>query len=941
MTDQYIEVGGLYYDKPTFLEALRNTDTLKEYQNYAKDVYGFDGESLQNVMSMINNRINEIGNSRDYQMSPAGNMPSIYFGGNTGNTLVKVKGKNGQYYYNYAASAADNYISHVLSKQKAIPKLESSFPSYAFNKSAAEKAEEAKKEAEAKKETAQTEEEKAKAEAEAAKAAEEAEYDNFKVPDGVTGNSYDVTYRLSGKSPNGDYIAKDFSTKKGTEAYAEAMLKYNLKNDSNLLKNITNLLDLSTENNNKAAQVWATDYFNNLHNKTPNNYNNYLKIMKKYNWNPSQDSTDDGKSFIADLVLSQVFNPHLKQYTSEDLNQKNFSNYFYSVPYSLQQAGYNDYYILPGQLDLNKEDNPTSLLTAYFDNDKVIFQQKAINDILKDIKKVNPNHYKAYVNHLKKYKFKQSQTQVSTQKNGGNLQKLQWGDNIYYNESSPEDLLGETQSAKQHGISIEGAHNRNRRVNDEKATIHNPDAGMQWRDYVRLAGTVADLGSMVSNMTVAGAPAAPFVGLFGTALSSVADWTDDSVGWGEALFGTGLGLATDVASFIPEAGAAAKSAKVVRNLGKLLPVVGIPLAAAGLGQSVDAMKKIVNGEDWTAEDLRKALIGLQALMSIQQGTKGALNSYREPKGFKPNANKIALEVTDKSSNSTKNLIFEGDDVAKIKQAYNDGNLDEVVGNLTYNKNYKVNVPENGFSKVLNEDKKWWQPWKAAENPVPYKTVLEGPEGKVIVKGRDSMIPWRNTSDASYKVTKNTDGDITEIAKQDINKLPDLHLKTKTSTKEDVDLDFTKLRAKAKENLITEKEAKTIEKAKSLKQQYESQYKNIKDDPFNNNGTVKINGKSYSYDDAIKVTKQASGTDGKEVAKELSKKLTERAINKAKKIINKNSLEVQMNGKTYDIDQSYIDKIRSNDILQELQINKQGGSLDFKKMTKFVNKYGSK
>lgn len=49
----------------------------------------------------------------------------------------------------------------------------------------------------------------------------------------------------------------------------------------------------------------------------------------------------------------------------------------------------------------------------------------------------------------------------------------------------------------------------------------------------------------------------------------------------------------------------------------------------------------------------------------------------------------------------------------------------------------------------------------------------------------------------------------------------------------------------------------------------------------------------------------------------------------------------MNGKTYDIDQSYIDKIRSNDILQELQINKQGGSLDFKKMTKFVNKYGSK
>lgn len=908
-TDQFINIGGLLYDKPTTLEALRNVESLRDYQNYAQSVFGFDGESLQNVMKMIDDRINEIGTTRDYQFQPAGTMPKTYYGGGQGKTLVKIKGKDGNYYYNYAGDAADQYIRYIMSKQKAIPAEENNIVPFYLNNSTPEQKKDPTDptDPEKKKDPTDPEDPTKKKDPE-----DPANKENkvFTVDNGIDGNEIFLPYLVP---------------------YEHHYYSEDPKDQENYLKNFINYKTHLQETDTKAA----LHNFTEIYDKPDEMQNYYNTILSDVNGGQKTPA-------LSDYLLGFFLHSKINNINSHP-NDK-----FFRVSVGKNNKGDAPYYILPGQLNDTK-DNDLQLGTITLNRQKgkdlgIIYKKRSINKILQDIEKYDgKDKADEYRKFLSTFSFKK-QTPVTDENldalkysKGGSVEKMQYGDIVQSPEKPIAIIAGEADEKGPipEGLTKEAAHKRRDRILAKNETVYHPETGLRWQDKARLAGTLADIGSLITNMTGVGAPASALIGLGGTTANSIADWTDDSVTFGEAFVGTGLGLMTDVASLVPELGAAAKSAKIVRNLGKLATVVGPIMAGMGLVQASDSMKRIVNGEDWTIEDLRDVLIGLQAVMGTAQGIKGAYRSFKDPKGFKETSDKIAVEVLDKTTQKNKNLIFEGEDATKLKKAYSEGKLNEEIANLTYNKNYEVQAPKQGFSKIENPElatdgslkSKVKNLFTSSEVAAPFKKVLVDPKGNVIVKGRDSKIPWNNTDDAIYNISKNSEGDITQVTKGDLKTF-----KKDVKTEEDLNLNFDKVREKAK-NL-----SESIPNdAKKAIQEYENT-KTLTDNPFWDK-KFNIGGKDWDYKKALKKTKLPEGTDGNTVAKALAKQLAEESVKKASKVIKGKSLPVQINGQTYNIDQSYVRTYDPKELMKELEIKKTGGQLDFNKMTKFVNKYG--
>jgi hypothetical protein len=134
-------------------------------------------------------------------------------------------------------------------------------------------------------------------------------------------------------------------------------------------------------------------------------------------------------------------------------------------------------------------------------------------------------------------------------------------------------------------------------------------------DWYTLGSIVGDLASLGLSFT-GFSPAAAATGALSTTSQLIGDIKRDGfqakdLGW------AALGYGLDAISLVPFAGAAAQMAKAAPKLAKAAPIVlGLgttALSGLGIGTSIPAFKKVVNGEKLTMDDYR---LMTNALMSI-------------------------------------------------------------------------------------------------------------------------------------------------------------------------------------------------------------------------------------------------------------------------------------------------------------------------------------
>ena len=148
--------------------------------------------------------------------------------------------------------------------------------------------------------------------------------------------------------------------------------------------------------------------------------------------------------------------------------------------------------------------------------------------------------------------------------------------------------------------------------------------GLQPHDYFTIASIAGDLAALGLSFTGL-TPAAAATGAAATTSALIADIKRDGfqfrdLGW------AALGYGLDAISLLPVAGAAAQIAKATPKLAKVAPIIlGLgtaTLSGLGIGTSIPAFKKVVNGEKLTADDYRLMTNALLAVVGLGRQTTG-------------------------------------------------------------------------------------------------------------------------------------------------------------------------------------------------------------------------------------------------------------------------------------------------------------------------------
>lgn len=136
-------------------------------------------------------------------------------------------------------------------------------------------------------------------------------------------------------------------------------------------------------------------------------------------------------------------------------------------------------------------------------------------------------------------------------------------------------------------------------------------------DKWQLGALLGDLTALVASIPTGGNPVAAGLGVGSTVSQFVSDVKRDGLDWGD-IGNAALGLGLDAVTFLPGVGIAGKAAKTARVIKKIKPLLTAGFSALGLSAALNSINK--EGE-WTLDDYRNILMGVQGLM----GGKRALD----------------------------------------------------------------------------------------------------------------------------------------------------------------------------------------------------------------------------------------------------------------------------------------------------------------------------
>lgn len=142
------------------------------------------------------------------------------------------------------------------------------------------------------------------------------------------------------------------------------------------------------------------------------------------------------------------------------------------------------------------------------------------------------------------------------------------------------------------------------------------------QDWAEIAALGADLGSAVLAFVPGANIASAGVGAAGSVTDFIAQATKDGLDWGD-VGRLALNLGLDAATLIPFAGGAAKAAKIANAIRKSKPLakainwIAGAASAMGAGRGIaTAYENIVNGDDWTIEDIRTIVNGIRGITNL-------------------------------------------------------------------------------------------------------------------------------------------------------------------------------------------------------------------------------------------------------------------------------------------------------------------------------------
>ena len=296
-------------------------------------------------------------------------------------------------------------------------------------------------------------------------------------------------------------------------------------------------------------------------------------------------------------------------------------------------------------------------------------------------------------------------------KEGGNIAKYQYGNDIIYNWERTEDVY--RPKAEENGISVETQMAKDRYIAGRNKSIDNPNAG--WKltsaQTARIGYAALDLTSMISAFAAGpGTAVSAATGVMSTAGNFITDLNDDAVTTGEAFSNLAMNLGLDALGLIPGGGASSKFGKIMKSLKTVVPVI----------VAMPAVSTLFSNAPEIAESWKKALDGdpkkggskltYQDYMNILQTLNVALGGATIGKNIQFNKkhistpkDKIAIEVTDKAGKKQA-LVFEGEDAVNFKQANAEGKAQEFIDKIEGDKEFSiVEVSESNKGKFWGKD----------------------------------------------------------------------------------------------------------------------------------------------------------------------------------------------------------------------------------------------
>ena len=263
----------------------------------------------------------------------------------------------------------------------------------------------------------------------------------------------------------------------------------------------------------------------------------------------------------------------------------------------LEEKGFleDNYYYLP--MSVNEEEG--SILRFNKDNNTI--EKVPLSSFKKGIEKLE-------------YIYNSKDRKPWEYKEGGII-KAQKG--WYVEDSTPELRLNKEQNKS------ESSNDTSIHTNSDK-----PHTEFSNADYVRMGALAGDVASLITSMTGVGSVASAGLGVASTAANQTADMME-GMSFLESLARNGGSYALDALSLIPFA-KAAKVPKMIKNLGKIAPIITTVIsgadAVANGGEYLKSWNKVTNGESLSVNDWRNILNSLQLV------TGGLAATHRASKG---------------------------------------------------------------------------------------------------------------------------------------------------------------------------------------------------------------------------------------------------------------------------------------------------------------------
>lgn len=391
----------------------------------------------------------------------------------------------------------------------------------------------------------------------------------------------------------------------------------------------------------------------------------------------------------------------------------------------------------------------------------------------------------------------QSQDQSQAYKEGGKIDKLQYGgefiqgafDNPQITSLSSLGVQAAPtaqQIAKQKQLAQQQAQQKQLQAEEQKRI----DAGnrkiqnlgdLNGSDIARLAALGQDIAAFGTSFAPGyGTAASGVLGVTSMLTDLGADIADDQLTKGDVIKNAAVNTGLAALGMIPGGKSASIVSKLAKNAPKLLAVWGVSRAFTPAKQS---LQKVINGGDMTEQDLKNILWGIKSVVST--GTIGK-NTYKDWKysglrnnkinGTKPAPSKYEISVN--KNNTQQKVTLSHEQYSALNKAKTQTEANAKL------RQYLANNGEQEADKFSFRDGLF--PEKASKNPFhKNKDILNGKEipqanntqGRDVYQRANDLRKLRNPTLSKYL---NTDYDVYVNGKYPIKNIniPFLHFKFK-------------------------------------------------------------------------------------------------------------------------------------------------------------------